>query len=351
MICGAIAVRLINQPSLLQPCFRFASILLIRPGGIGDAVHLLPTIQFLKKHLPETSIDVIVERRNAAVFALSQEVRTIFRYDIPGEFLSVFNSKYDVVIDTEQWHRLSAVVARMINAGMRIGFDTNERRRMFNFPVSYSHSDYEADNFLRLLEPLGICENKRAVSPWLTIPIKDAAHADNLLRPLSGGGFVTIFPGASIPERRWGAARFRSVVESLAANGIQSVVLGGPEDVAAGDEVVRGGTGLNLAGRTSLPVTAAIIDRCSVLVSGDSGLLHLGVGLGKPTVSLFGPGIAAKWAPEGENHVVINNHLPCSPCTRFGYTPPCKIHAQCISEISPEEVFSAALMLHNRKTP
>ena len=67
-----------------------------------------------------------------------------------------------------------------------------------------------------------------------------------------------------------------------------------------------------------------------------------GFGLGVPTVSLFGPGIAKKWAPEGDRHVVLNRHLACSPCTRFGYTPKCPIQAQCMTGISVDDVVAAA---------
>ncbi len=82
-----------------------------------------------------------------------------------------------------------------------------------------------------------------------------------------------------------------------------------------------------------------------MLVSGDSGVLHIAVGLNKPTVSLFGPGIAAKWAPRGEKHIVLNHHLDCSPCTRFGYTPSCSHGARCIQDITVEEVFTAVMTL------
>jgi ADP-heptose:LPS heptosyltransferase len=87
------------------------------------------------------------------------------------------------------------------------------------------------------------------------------------------------------------------------------------------------------------------LNRSQLLISGDSGVLHLGVGLGTPTVSLFGPGIADKWAPRGEQHIVINHKLPCSPGTRFGTTPPCPIGAKCIQDITVDEVFAASMKL------
>ena len=99
--------------------------------------------------------------------------------------------------------------------------------------------------------------------------------------------------------------------------------------------------GLNLAGSTTLTETAAVIARSALLLSGDSGVLHIAVGLGVPTVSLFGPGIEAKWGPKGEGDIVLNQRLPCSPCTRFGTTPSCPIGARCLSEITPEQVAGA----------
>jgi ADP-heptose:LPS heptosyltransferase len=120
---------------------------------------------------------------------------------------------------------------------------------------------------------------------------------------------------------------------------------GSHADRDAGEEILEGLHGRNLAGRTSLAETAAVIDRSALLVSGDSGLLHMAVGLGKPTVSLFGPGSVAKWAPRGPGHIVLTKNLPCSPCTRFGYTPRCPRGAECLQSITVEEVAEAVFKL------
>ena len=122
-------------------------------------------------------------------------------------------------------------------------------------------------------------------------------------------------------------------------------MFGGQEDRDAGDAIISGVDGLNLAGQTSLIGSAAVVEKAALLVSGDSGMLHIGVGLGRPTVSLFGSGIAAKWAPQGERHAVLNKKLPCSPCTRFGYTPPCPIGVKCLADISVDDVYGAVMGL------
>ncbi|WP_240732221.1 glycosyltransferase family 9 protein [Geobacter sp. FeAm09] len=321
-----------------------SSILLIRPGGIGDAVHLIPTISAIKSTYPDAAIDILAEKRNSAVFNLSHHVRHVFHYDKPLELFRALRTTYDVVIDTEQWHRLSAVVARMTRAPVSIGFATNERARLFTHAIAYSQDDCEIDSFYRLLAPLGIA---RAEVPalFLAVPPKAAEKANMLLEGGGGRAFVTLFPGASIPERRWGAEKFRNLADMLAAVGLAVVVVGGGEDQEQGEMIVAGGTGLNLAGRTSLSETAAVIQKSALLVSGDSGVLHIAVGLGVPTVSLFGPGRARKWAPQGERHLVLNKKLPCSPCTTFGTTPPCPIAAKCMADITVDEVGNAVTVL------
>lgn len=323
------------------------SVLVIRPGGIGDAVLLAPAIHLLAARFPGVAIDILAERRNAAVFQLIPGIRQLFVYDKPADLLKTIRSSYDLVIDTEQWHRLSAVIARLTGAPQLIGYATNIRRRLFTDDIPYSHEDYESGSFFHLLAPLGINAPSVLAAPFLFLPDSAREEAERLLGRDAAVEYVVLFPGASIPERRWGADRFRGVAEQLIADGLQVVVVGGRDDYETAEQIVSGGNGVNLAGRTSLAGTAAVIAGARVLVSGDSGILHLGVGLNVPTVSFFGPGIAAKWAPGGAHHIVLNLNISCSPCTRFGYTPRCPINVRCLAEISAADVVAAARKLLN----
>lgn len=337
-LLGSFLSRILPKAQKMNPdLVEVHRLLLIRPGGIGDAVLLVPAIHALRCAYPKTEIHVLAERRNAATFLLSSDTDKIFCYDRPKELLSAFFSVYDVIIDTEQWHRLSAVVARLIRSNYKIGFATNERSRMFTHGIDYSHDEHEMESFAHLLVPLAITCAPVFDNPSLSVPSGATEHAERLLADL-GRPFVCLFPGASIAERRWGADNFRSLARRLLQDGLQVVVIGGAEDREAGEAIVKDG-GLNLAGRTSLPETAAILKKSALLVSGDSGVLHLAVGLGTLTVSLFGPGISRKWAPRGDRHRIVNLGLDCSPCTRFGTTPPCPIQGRCIQEITVDMVF------------
>lgn len=338
---GAILIKCLKAREYSQNR-KSASFLVIRPGGIGDAVLLIPAIQALKQEYPNAIIDVLAEKRNYSAFRLCPQINAILLYDKPMQLLKALRNKYDVVIDTEQWHRLSAVVSRMSIAAVSVGFSTNERKCLFTHQVPYSHDDYEVESFMHLLTPLAVSVSRDLRIPFLSVPGSAREKSKSLLGSLVDNKFIVIFPGASIPERRWGVGKFEAVARLLSEAGYPIVVVGGAGDDADGEAIVAGKNGLNLAGKCSLAETAAVIEHCAVLISGDSGVLHIGVGLDIPTVSMFGPGIARKWAPRGKKHIVINKHLSCSPCTKFGYTPKCPIKAKCLRDISVEEVIEAA---------
>jgi lipopolysaccharide heptosyltransferase II len=317
----------------------FRSILIIRPGGIGDAVLLIPAIALLKKQSPDAFIDVLAEKRNAAVFTLCPDISNIYRYDIPHEFTAALRKSYDIVIDTEQWHYLSAVVARLTRAPILIGYATNERKQLFTHPVPYSHDDYEISSFVHLMDPFIEETDSFPDVPFLSIQPELKEKASSLLRNLSDRSVVAVFPGSSINERKWGSERFHQTVKLLSDEGYGIVVVGGKDDVRAGKEIVSGlSNALNLCGMLSLPETAAVLKESALLIAGDSGIMHVGYGLGIKIVALFGPGRERKWAPRFSRVAVINKNLPCSPCTTFGYTPECSINAECMKKITVEEV-------------
>lgn len=334
-VFGSVVVRWLPKPQQ-RPHGIPRSFLIIRPGGIGDAVHLFPMLQRLQKHFPAAHITLLVERRNAGIFVLSPAAVTVCCYDRPAEFFRALLGRYDVVIDSEQWHRLSAIAARFVRAPVKIGFASNERKRLFTDSLPYFHHAYEAEAFLSLLTPLAIPFTPLSAQPWLQISQK----MDTVVGRISGR-YVVLFPGASISARRWGEERFYHLACAIFESGWQVVVVGGREDCAAARAICRDGRWHDFSGKTSLAGTSALLAGADLLVSGDSGILHIGVALGTPTVSLFGAGIASKWAPRGDQHSVLNLQLSCSPCTLFGTTPACKKQVACLSGISVDAVFNA----------
>lgn len=321
-------------------------ILVIRPGGIGDAVLFLPMLQALHAAWPGVAIDLLAERRNANVVAPTGLVADLFLYDrFPGDLWRVVRRGYDLVIDTEQYHCLSAVMARLCRAPRRIGFGTNVRRRMLTTALPYSQETYEARSFLALAESAtGQPAPFDPEAVFYPLAESDRQFARTALEPIAELMRVAIHPGASIPQRRWPPERYAQLARMLAERGVGVVVLGGATDREAAQQITRQLVGfphVSLAGSSSLAQAAAAVAECDVYVSADTGVLHLAYAVGTPSVHLFGPGVLAKWGPPGSRFRSLGVAVPCSPCTTYGYTPPCCQGLVCMLKITAEDVLKA----------
>ena len=322
------------------------SILIIRPGGIGDAVLLIPAIQSINETFPQARIDILAEKRNSEVFSLCPAINKLFLYDKPKELLQAIRGRYDAVIDTEQWYRLSAVITYLTGAPLRIGFSTNKRSDLFNNKVSYSQDDHEIESFLHLASQLTKKEAYKTKIPFISLHPAATDYAKSLLKHFSGSKIVALFPGGSTEEKRWQVEKFYELSCKLTKEGYAVVVIGSRDDFSSGEIITNGiPESLNLCGKLSLIESAAVLKEASLLITGDSGIMHLAFGLGSKTVSLFGPGNYGKWAPIGNNHRMVSKDVDCSPCSRFGHTPGCRKGRKCMKLITVDEVFQQAMQL------
>lgn len=305
-LCAGLRPQAAASPNLDSDSVR--RILVIRPGGIGDAVLLVPFIKELKKLFPAAKIDVLCEKRNAEVFKIEEGLVNILA------LRNIFREKYDIVFDTEQWHNFSALISYFSRCPCRVGFDTRKSRSKFYTHLApYSREEYEAVNFLNLLKPFSSgADIKYADPPFISLPLSAQRQENTVALCLSAG----------VPERRWPEQNFQKLIAYLSKKGYNILLLEGNKK------------------RLSLPQAAALLAASSLYIGLDSGLLHLAYALGVPTVSLFGPGVKDKWAPRGMGHKAISKNLACSPCTLFGYTPRCR-KPKCMELITPEDVIAA----------
>ncbi|MDT8318255.1 MAG: glycosyltransferase family 9 protein, partial [bacterium] len=210
-VIGPLAITLVK--TLFNPGIKDygppSSFLFIRPGGIGDAVLLIPALKELKKAFPKARIDLLCEKRNHEIFELCPEIDSIFLYDSLTGLTSAIGGRYDVVIDSEQWYRLSAVIAYLTRAPIRIGFSTNDRRKLFSAALIYKEDEHEIYNFFRLISPLVPDLTFNEETAFISIP----SELSNRIKPhiikASSKKLVAIFPGGSVPEKRWPPERFR----------------------------------------------------------------------------------------------------------------------------------------------
>jgi len=323
-------------------------ILVIRPGGMGDMILLLPALKLLKEKFPSAELDIICEKRNIGVLQLAGLENNAMAYDA-GMFRLLRRLRsvsYDMAIDTEQFHHFSAIMALLSRAPVRIGFKINPRRNpLYTNLINYAVDQYEGGQFAKLLEPAGIIDPafrlEGAIPPsGLKLP---AAAQEKISALEKKGKLVTIHPGSTSIFKQWNIAKFTALGrELISSHGCAVALIGSHSDIHQANVILNGTKDLkesiaSFAGSLSLEETAVMIRHSNLFVGGDSGLAHLAIAQGTPTVVIFGPTDPAKWGLNDARHRIARKKLSCSPCFIFGYHKPCS-SIECMAGIDVRDV-------------
>lgn len=153
---------------------------------------------------------------------------------------------------------------------------------------------------------------------------------------------VAVAPGAAHATKRWPLDHWQALVARIVASGAAVVVVGGPGDADLGASLTKAGGGrvASAAGTFGLQGTGALLQRARVVVSGDTGVMHMATAVGTPVVSLFGPTVEAfGFFPYTRQASVVELPLPCRPCTSQGSSKCPLGHHRCMIDIQPSMVY------------
>jgi lipopolysaccharide heptosyltransferase II len=203
---------------------------------------------------------------------------------------------------------------------------------------------HAVDRYLLVAEAVGARESG---TPEFRFRIPNSDH-DEIDRLLSRSGvtpgtsWVAMNVSARWPTKRWPAASFAEIADRLQQERFGAVVMiGGPEerpDVAAVSAMMKTPV-VDLAGATTVGLLPALLSKASLLVTNDSGPMHVAAAVGTPVVALFGPTSAVRTGPYGAGHDVLTGKVPCSPC--FSRTCHHTSHLACLTIITPDQVLFA----------
>ena len=325
-------------------------LLIIKPSSFGDIIHALPVLALLRRHWPQTPVDWLVKEDWAELLVHQQALNEVLL--LPKSFSawrdlrgSLRERRYSMVIDLQGLLR-SGVAAVLSQAPVRVGFaDGREGSRWcYTERITCSPAAIHAiDRGIDLLRQIGVPIDGPATFP-LTVPAAAERWADALWkreRIVKGENTVVFHPAARGETKRWPAERFAQVADQLASSaGARIVLVAAREQMAHVDEVARHlrGCAINLAGASSLLELAALLKRASLVISNDSGPMHLAAALDTPVIGLFGPTDPRRVGPYGAGHVVLRKAVDCSRCSRHA----CVQDGACMNAISVDEVSAAA---------
>jgi len=317
------------------------NILIIKPGAIGDVLQLTPVIRALKSKYPDANITLLVgSAATAELFRYNPSVRETVVYDERGENKSILSF-------IGLWKRLRATGFDLV-----INFQRSNVRawllasaafpcRILVYHKARKRTVHAVVNHLETLAPLGISSANLELE---LSPGPDArAFAENLLSAFKASKrpLIALNPGASHPLKQWGSGQFAALADilynELSAN---IVIVGGSDDIALSEEIARHTISrpLLLAGKLDLLQLGAVLEQCDVLVSADTGPMHVATAVGTRVAGLFGSTDPARTGPVGSGHRVIQAEgVPCIPCRSL--TCQTAVYRECMEKILPETVY------------
>ena len=338
-------------------------ILIVQTGFLGDVILTTPLIAALRRHHPCAAISMLVTPAGAPLVAAHPGLDHVLVDDKRGTGRGLRGlaalvrrlraERFTLAIAAHKSVR-TAVALRAAGIPRRIGFASAPGARFYSERVERPPAVHDRDRLLRLLEPRGVVPAEaRAIRPWVAVDPATEARAERLLASLSAEGrpLVAVCPGSAWRTKRWPTAAFGALVRRLEADGDRCLLLAAPEErhLTAAVQAAAGGGGVDLGGRTDLPLLAAVLSRVAVAVTNDSAPMHVAGAVGVPLVAIFCATVPGQgYGPLGPQALVVERDLACRPCGRHGGERCPRGTDDCMELVTTEDVRAAVARVRAR---
>jgi len=331
--------------------------LLIRSTNwIGDAIMTTPVIRTIRECFPRAQISILAKPWVAPVFESSTHVDTVLIYDGAGRHKGIWG-RVRLARDLRQYHFEAAILlqnafeAALITflAGIpcRIGYNTDGRSLLLTHPVACKpeyKKDHQTRYYLNILRDVGLKEGSQDL--FLNLGSKQRARAQDILFEYGVSKqerIIGLNPSATYgPAKQWPLERYAGLADKIQDFAdCRVLIFGGPEDILLGRRISQTmkHAPVDLSGKTELSEAMALIERCSLFVTNDSGLMHVAAALKVPLIAIFGSTNATTTGPLSSKSRVVQVPMVCSPCLK----PECpEGHLRCMDQIDVDMVFDVA---------
>lgn len=330
----------------------YQRILLIKPSSLGDLVHAMPALAALRDRFPAASFTWLVKSQWADLVERMEGVDEVWPVP-PGltgwlsQVPRLRAARFDLVIDLQGLLR-SGAMSWLAGCPVRMGLSTAREgsRWFYTDEVPVETADIHAvERNLLVARALGAAVPSRPAFRFRSSEQDRTAAAALLeregIRP--GEAWIAMNVAARWPTKRWPPESFAQAADGLHKEGLGRVVLtGGPDERAEAEAVTRmmASKPADLTGRIPLGLLPALLKAASLMVTNDSGPMHVAAAVGTPVVALFGPTNPRLTGPYGGPHRVLVSGIACSPC----YSRRCRhqVERECLRRLSPAAVVEAA---------
>ena len=337
-------------------------ILVRAPNWIGDAVMCEPALRGLRALFPEAEVTVLAKPSIAELYAGYSGLDHLLVYDdkdahagITGKWSiagSLRRHRFDMAVLFQNAFE-AAFIAWLAGIPRRYGYATDGRVIFLTHPVAVPRPDglvHQVEYYWNMLKPLGVAGE--ASSPTLHVSTDEDRMVDARLAAAgidSSHLIIGINPGSTYGKaKRWLPERFAEVARKLAERlekeertSVAVALLGARGEEPLGNDIASriDCRSIVLSGETTIRELMAVVKRCRLLITNDTGPMHIAAAFGVPIVAVFGPTDSRTTAPYGQERSVVREPVDCAPCLLRD----CPIDHRCMTRISVERVHEAAM--------
>ena len=335
---------------------------------IGDVVMISPAMRAVRKAFPEAEITLLAKTWVLDALRGSPYYDHLIEYDREGDHAAwhgrwklierLRKERFDLALLFQKAFE-AGLFARMARIPRRVGFQSDSRGWLLTDPLPLPREGHHAEQFLRIVEALGVEVADRRLSYHLAPQARDGALRFLAKHGIHQGALrIALHPGASKPPRAWHAERFGEVAAALVRDYRATPLLFGTGyDLHAIAKIrsVAGPTCVLPPEGQSLQEMAALLEHCHLLICNDSGPMHIAAALRVPVVAIFGPGAPRLTGPYSDPELfrVVTHQFPCSPCRQKFFKeclPAESGKPLCLEEVTSSEVLNACRELLGDQT-
>lgn len=333
-------------------------ILIIKLAAFGDGIVLIPTLRALRQALPEAQMDWLASPVICPIAEITpyiNHVRVLPSFSpiaVLRLCIAIRKVRYDLVIDLEQWSRGSALISWASGAPERLGFAVKGQRRdaLYTRSLDKTFTQHERDDFFALVSLAVPLQGRRDLELWESSSglAELNARVPALLETPRRRTFILLQPGCGGDgwPREWPLQCYAELAKALAAKvPVTFLICGGSDDAEKTSNLAARVPGsVNLGSQLSWKGMISLVKRVDLLVSGNTGVMHVAAAWRTPQVALHGPTDPKLWGPLSDRAIVLSSPCPSCPCLRLGFEYH-RLDQDCLSKISVQDVTQAALSL------
>jgi heptosyltransferase-2 len=320
-------------------------ILVFRQSSLGDVILTLPLIRELSVNFPDAAIDFLTKKQYAAIIKFNPAIKNALVFEGNAEFKELLkklrHEKYDLIIDLQENFR-SLALSLFIPSAKTVRYKKRRlaREMIVHKPRLNLSVDHTVNAYFHILRRLGL--KSHPSPPEISLSDDSREFADRFMEesfPQPVSTIVAICPGARYYEKKWPHENFREVARLLLEDQSLGILI-----ITASSDSVPENLGISDPRAVSVRdieilKVAALLSRCNVSLTNDSGLMHLANAAGARVAAIFGPtSPRLGFSPTLPGSVIISSNVFCSPCSLHGEKPCRQPRKYCFENINPAQV-------------